>query len=599
MINRPLQFIITLFISIFILITVCCNRHSEVRDKMDLAESLMETKPDSALTVLNDVKSSSLKGEDAARYALLKSMALDKNYIDTTTFDIINPAVVYYAKDGSPDGKFRTYYYYGRIYQNQGNDDAAMKQFMNAADLKNEVKDSTLLAHNYVAMGTLYFKQYKIDKFIEANMEAAKLYGSVGKDILEIRSYTNVIDGYAMMHDRAAADSVILICIPLVQKNQKGKSYLFSSLLLYTIEFGTLNEIKAFLNEYGDLEVSQDDALNFAQGYSTIGDYEKAINIVSNMAIDNSILDSLKYISVKTKILERQGDYKRALTLFKEYSAMLERYQKHLLSQDLLFADERHQLEMANLIDIQNRDRIIWGTLCGLFALLLLAGWLYYRYRLSRSKRLIAEKDNDNLRLAQENLNKEKEKVELERDKKALEAQNLEKEKKRLVAEQRQRELEAANLLLEKKQLEVERDNLKELLREQTELSKPVQNIIKTRLDILNGLLAKEIAKNENYAKPYNKWIESIRNDKNEFMNSTRLAFSASHPRFIEYLEQHGLTTDEINYLCLYAIGLRGKEVGEYIQLKRHYNISSEIRKKLGIDEHETNIGLYIRKIMN
>ena len=116
---------------------------------------------------------------------------------------------------------------------------------------------------------------------------------------------------------------------------------------------------------------------------------------------------------------------------------------------------------------------------------------------------------------------------------------------------------------------------------------------------MLNSLLAKEIANNENYAKPYNRWIESIHNDKKEFMNSTRLAFTASHPRFIEYLGQHGLSIDEINYLCLYAIGLRGKEVGEYIQLRRHYNISSEIRKKLGIDEHETNIGIYIRKKMN
>lgn len=115
---------------------------------------------------------------------------------------------------------------------------------------------------------------------------------------------------------------------------------------------------------------------------------------------------------------------------------------------------------------------------------------------------------------------------------------------------------------------------------------------------MLNSLLAKEITSNESYAAPYNKWIETVRNDKKKFMNSTRFAFTASHPKFMEYLGQHGLSTDEINYLCLYAIGLRGKEVGEYIQLKRHYIISSEIRKKLGIDEHETNIGPYIRRLM-
>ena len=92
--------------------------------------------------------------------------------------------------------------------------------------------------------------------------------------------------------------------------------------------------------------------------------------------------------------------------------------------------------------------------------------------------------------------------------------------------------------------------------------------------------------------------IESLLANKEEFIISTRMAFAASHPQFIKYLEERGLTESELGYLCLYAIGLRGKEIGEYIQLKRHYHISSDIRKKLGIDEHETNLGIYIRKLM-
>ena len=115
---------------------------------------------------------------------------------------------------------------------------------------------------------------------------------------------------------------------------------------------------------------------------------------------------------------------------------------------------------------------------------------------------------------------------------------------------------------------------------------------------MLNGLLAKEITNNESYAAQYNEWIDTVHKDKKKFMDSTRLAFTASHPKFMAYLERHGLSIDEINYLCLYAIGLRGKEVGKYIQLKRHYIISHEIRQKLCIDEHETNMGLYIRRLM-
>ena len=561
-----------------VMVLVACERNSQTWEQMDIAEKLMNEKPDSSLVILENIPTSDIKGkETSARYALLKSMALDKNYIDTTTFDILQPAIDYYIQNGTPDEKLTTYYYQGRIYQNQGDDDSAMQSFMNGCDLKQSVTDSLLLAHTLVAQGTLYLKQYKTTEYIHNNMAAAKLYGAVGKNLLEIKSYTNAIDGYIMLNNKIAADSLLSICIPLAQKNPDGEEYMFSSLLSYTIEFGSPHDIKAFLGEHQDIDLTKDEIMDFAQGYSKIGEYDKAIKCLAEISPDASTLDSLKYSSVKIDILEKQGKSKEALSLYKDYSVMLERYQKRLFSQDLLFADEKHQLEIKRLVDIQERNKIIWGTLCCILGLGILVGWLCYRVHLSRVKRILTEKENTNLKLEQDNLCKEK---------------------KRLEAEQRQHELENANLKLEIVQLENERDNLKDLQREQLELAKPIQDVIKNRIDILNGLLAKEITKNDSYAKPYHKWIETVHNDKKKFMDSTRLAFAALYPKFIEYLEQHGLSTDDINYLCLYAIGLRGKEVGEYIQIKRHYIISHEIRMKLGIDEHETNIGPYIRKLI-
>ena len=582
-----------------IVVFAACDRNTPILEQMDMAENLMNTKPDSALTLLKNIPVTNIKGKEiAAKYALLKSMALDKNYIDTTTFDVLQPAIDYYLKKGSPDEKLRTYYYQGRIYQNQGDDDSAMQSFLNGCDLKQVVTDSLLLAHTLVAQGTLYFKQYKTNEFIRNNLEAAKLYGVIGRDVFEIKSYTNALDGYIILNNKSAADSLLSICIPLVQKNPDGEVYLFPSLLSYTIEFCSPDDLKTFLDKYQDLELTKDETMNFARGYSKIGEYDKALNILAEISPAAFTMDSLKYASVKIEILEKQGKYEQALNLYRDYSAMHEGYLNKLISHDLLFSDKKHQLEMENLMKIQDRDRIIWATLCGIFALTILVGWLYYRAYRSKTRRILAEKENENLKLEQDNLRKEKEKAELERDKKTLEAENLEKDKKRLEAEQRQYELEAANLRLEISQLESERDHLKELQKEQSELAKPIQKVIKDRLDILNGLLAKEITQNDSYAESYNNWIETVHNDKKKFMDSTRFAFAASHPKFMEYLEQHGLSTDEINYLCLYAIGLRGKEVGEYIRMKRHYIISHEIRQKLGIDQHETNLGLYIRRLI-
>ena len=546
-----------MLLSMVVLTTGSCDRYKTVREKLNVAENLMNAHPDSALAILDNIPSAGINDREvAARYALLKSIALDKNCIDTTTFDVLQPAIDYYVKNGTPDEQFRTYYYQGRIYQNQGDDDSAMRSFMNGCDLRHGVTDSLLLAHTLVAQGTLYFKQYKINDFVHYNMEAAKLYKTIGKDILAIKSYTNALDGYVMQNNKPAADSLMSICVPMVKKNPEGEAFLFPSLLSYTVNFCSSDEIKEVLTEYQNMELTTDETMIFAEGYSKIGEYDKAMTLISNINPAENTWDSLKYASIKIDILERQGKYKEAFTLYRDYSATLEHYQKELLSHDLLFSDKKHQLEMKNLIEIQDRDRIIGGTLCGIFALVILVGWLYYRGYRSKTKRILAEKENKNLRLEQENLR------------------------------------------LEIDQLEDERDNLKELQKEQSELAKPIKDVIKSRLDLLNGLLAKEITNNDCYAEPYNKWIDTVRNDKKKFMDSTRLAFAASHPKFMEYLEQHGLSTDEINYLCLYAIGLRGKEVGEYTQMKRHYIVSHEIRKKFGIDEHETNIGLYIRRLM-
>lgn len=557
---------------------VSCNRHSDIESKLDIAEQFMQNRPDSALSILYDIPSSEIKEPKCkARYAILKSMALDKNYIDTTSFDVIQPAIDYYFDHGNADEKLRTLYYQGRIFQNQGGDEDAMNCYMKAYDLRGDVTDTLTLANTLVAEAFLYYKQYKLDEFIECHLKAADLYRAIGNVVYEVKSYTNAIDAYTTRNNRVAADSLIQICLPLAKTNKNCQLYLFTSMLSYTLEFGTKKEIKNFLKKCQGYDLPEEDMMTLARGYAKIGEYDKALTFLSTIKYEKTILDSLQFITVRTDILEQKGDFKKAFYSYQEYTSMHERYLSQLLSKDLLFADQKHQLQMKNFKALQYRDKIIWGSVFCLLGVLLFAGWLYYREHLSKTKRMMAEKENQNLKLAQDNLRKEKEKAELECDKKTL---------------------ESANLKLEICQLERERDNLREYQKEQSELAKPIQDIIKIRLDMLNSLLAKEITNNEIYAKPYIKWIESIHNDKKEFLNSTRLAFTASHPQFISYLEQHGITTEEINYLCLYAIGLRGKEVGEYIQLKRHYNISSEIRKKLGINEHETNIGLYIRRLL-
>ncbi|MBR5598114.1 MAG: hypothetical protein IKW30_12010 [Lachnospiraceae bacterium] len=546
------------YILSFILCLASCTRHSKEWEKLQDVETYIVTNADSALVTLQNIQPEKLANkEEKAKHALLLSMAMDKNYIDRTDFEVLQPAIDYYQDHGTPDDKLRTYYYQGRIYQNKGDKDSSMRAFINARELRDEITDTLTYANLLVAQGTYFYSSYKIKDFIENNLQAARLYQAINRPYYQMTSLTNALDGSIINKDKQLADSIMTCCKNNIDEHPDYGSIMIPYVISYTIVFKSDNEIRNVIHSvYDNKKLSNNAKLDIAYGYSKIGEADKALQVLESIHAENIDTNSLKYLSIKADVLEANDNYKDALSFYKLYSSTLEQKHKILFSQDLLFAQERHNLEVASLIEIQKRDQLIWYSICCAFVLLSVIGVIYYRYRIGKTQRVIAEQENDRLRLEQENLG------------------------------------------MRISQLESESENLKNLLSNQKELPEPITESIRIRIEMLNSLLAAQISDNEKYAKPYSAWIDEILKNKDAFMDSTRLAFKASHPRFMNYLEEHGLTEAEQNYLCLYAIGLRGKEIGEYIQLKRHYHISSDIRKKLGIDEHETNIGIYIRRLM-
>lgn len=538
-----------------------CRHKTAAWNEMDIAENLIETHPDTALSILSAIDKSRLGDkEERARYALLMSMALDKNYIDTTSFAVLQPAIDYYLKHGTPDEKLRTLYYQACIYRNRGDDGNTMASCIEALNLEG-VTDTLVLARTLVGQGALYDKQYKIEEFAENNLKAANLYQSVGDHITAIRSYAKALDIAVILDNKIKADSLIEICQAIVDKYPEAEEFVNNYYVSYLIKYGTVDEFLNLVNKLQQYELSSNTKLDIARGYASKVNIDTALSLLDHIDITPTTADSLKYYAVVSDIHETARHPDKALDAYKKYMYVAERFHVRMFSNDLLFAEKKHKLEISSLMETQKRDRIIRYSLFAVIFMMAIAGIIIYRYYRIRTKRMMAEQENLKLKL-----------------------------------EKQAAELELNNLRLEKSELESERNNLKILLQEQLELDGPVQNVIKQRLDMLNSLLAKEISDNESHAAAYTKWIEHIRKNKEEFLDSTRIALTASYPAFMKSLETCGLTDDEIKYVCLYAIGLKGKEVGEYMQLKRHYNISSAIRKKLGMDEHETNIGLYIRR---
>ncbi|MCH5242694.1 MAG: hypothetical protein J1F67_09790 [Muribaculaceae bacterium] len=232
--------------------------------------------------------------------------------------------------------------------------------------------------------------------------------------------------------------------------------------------------------------------------------------------------------------------------------------------------EEKFQLELKNQEEAKNKKLLMLASETGFVILILIILILLLYVRNNRIKNDLVKKQTKITEIENKNLKLEKEKL-------SLKAENL---------------ANKVNIL------EEEKESLKHIISTHDELPVEVQNAIKIRIEMLNSLLAGYITDNDQFEKSYELWVKKLTDNREEFMNSNRLAFQVSHPHFIKFFEDHGLSNSEINYVCLYALGLRGKEVGNYMKKPSHVNISSGIRKKLGIDQHETNIGIYVRRLL-
>ena len=527
-----------------------CQRHSDNWEKICDIENYIESRPDSALIVLEAIDINSLSSdEERAKYALYMSMALDKNYIDKIDFEVLQPAIDYYEDHGSATDKLRTFYYQGRIYQNAGDNEKAIQSWVKSLDLGNASNDLLTKARNYNAQSLLYYKYFNWNKIIECSLRAASYF----EELNDIDKYVFMLcrasEGYAHIGDKSSLNECFSKCDKYLSTiSNRTKAHYYGVYLTHNRSSLTKENVYDVINKYLNIVPTEEvNWITLSNAYLSVGDISSAKTSLNNYNKNNT--DNTKYYAMLTQIYKEEGAYKNALDAYELHNRITDSLDFVALEQDTQFVEERHQLELATLKEQEKRKQAIVVFITIISILLGVAIWINSRLRLSRMEKIVAEKETERYKL--------------------------------LYA-----------------QMEDERDNLNALLKQNEELDPKALNAVARRLELLNKFFTAYITDNSDIDRKASKEMEELLEDKDKFMDSNRLAYAGSHPKFIKYLEGKGLTEWEINYCCLYALGLKGKEVGAYIKMRSHYNNSSEVREKLGISEHDTNLGIYIRKLV-
>ena len=166
------------------LLTSCQNKVTQVVGTEKMLDDIgryLDEHPDSALIALESIDREGLNCRCArAKYALLKSIALDKNYIDIADDSLIRVATDWYQNHGCLEDKAKAYYYQGKVLQNSQNYNAAIVSFTKAEEFEEKAHDNKYIGLACRSISHISNETYQFAeelKYAEKEEAAFRKYG--------------------------------------------------------------------------------------------------------------------------------------------------------------------------------------------------------------------------------------------------------------------------------------------------------------------------------------------------------------------------------------------------------------------------------------
>lgn len=197
-------------ILILTLTAISCGKIKDAHNTLNDIETLINERPDSALTILDSFDTSLLENKSIwAHHSLLHAQAKDKCYIDETNDSLMTQVVNYYEGKRDKEKLFKAYYYLGRIQYNADKYTESMLSYTKAEQLIDKVNDDFFKGLLYAQLGMLHQKYYDYPRSLDAFNTAAKHYELARKTAHKYFAKLNIGQVYQELKDYTAAEVLL------------------------------------------------------------------------------------------------------------------------------------------------------------------------------------------------------------------------------------------------------------------------------------------------------------------------------------------------------------------------------------------------------
>ncbi|MBD3590989.1 lipopolysaccharide assembly protein LapB [Bacteroides sp. GM023] len=403
--HNRLIYYLCLFNLIFV--TFACQQKGSGNLLLSTADSLMSTRPDSALYLLENICLSEIKTPaQKAKYILLLTQAQDKNYITPTTDSLIRIATEYYDSINNDIAmQAKTHYYLGRVYQELGNNPATIREFLKAMPLVKQSKDHKLLCMLYGNLGYVYFQQDLLDKadslyvceeeLLKQEADSAHL-----ATLLVQRAGICIMKGHAF---HAEAEEFLNQALSIAEK--LNNTY---------VEIEVLGVLRCLYNDMGEpkkaisyirreLMLQKDTAqlygiyLSLGDAYRRSNKNDSAVYYAYKSLASPSFYTKANACTILEDVARKKGDFAEAIHFKDNYEAYMDSTKQLEHTKEILSAEEETLLQQSEQKHRSNISLYFYYIYTGISFIIIFTVFFAYKRIKYRQKTQQLKQKQDSL----------------------------------------------------------------------------------------------------------------------------------------------------------------------------------------------------------
>lgn len=377
--------------SIFMSVSLSSCSSPSVKNPLLLcADSLMETCPDSALSILESITCpQKMPRADRALYALLLTQARHKNYIALEDDSLIKTAVDYYGDKKKSLRAAKAHYYWGATYSEMGYTSFAVEEYLAAIRLM-PVRDE-FLAMIYDNLAECYERDELFDIAIGAYRQPYQILRGGSQQIYPLRGIARMCllqnkKDSALVYYQQALDCA------LVEQDSSLIGALYHDLAMAYSEKKDYIQADKYVSKA--IMIQGQDAVNVclskAQIMLNLNKLDSASYFYSKNVDQLDIYGKAVYYDGMYQIAKKRGEWKTATENIDAYKILYDSIQFITDNEELNRLMDKHQLEEHKRLLSEHTKMLIFSLITAFFLLMIICVFCFMWNDRKRKKRFIA-----------------------------------------------------------------------------------------------------------------------------------------------------------------------------------------------------------------